>query len=252
MPAVMPADLTFSQTLWSNALGALFTALFVTLGAGVLVRTVEDRQARSRLDAENSRQESMRKADEARADALAKADQERAAALLLADQQRADALTKAETERADLRRQLDKEHDERQQARDHEFQSRAALRESYTELLVAQRRSREASKALAESGDISRIEAGAAASKAHDEFIDVYHRLALDADRPMWLELRSLRAVLDDMVQAAASGDLDQCTQLAGVARDARQNLERSFRARLGHEPLQDRHPLGRYEKGQS
>lgn len=234
----IPTELTFSETLWSNVFGALFTALFVTFGAGVLVKMVEARETQRRLVAETQRADAMKRADEHRADAL-----------LNADQQRADTLLQAERLRADLQALLDKKHDERQQRREHEFQSRSALRESYTRLLIAQRRSRQASIALASmEGDPPDADQRPAA-EAHDDFIDEYHRLALDADRPMWNELRGLREVLDDMLQHAQAGEVQACLALTETARKARQNLERSFRVRLGYEPLQKRKPLGGYDK---
>jgi hypothetical protein len=47
-----------------------------------------------------------------------------------------------------------------------------------------------------------------AAIEAHNEFIDLYHRLAHDADRPMWLDARTLRAVLDDMLDFRVAGQV--------------------------------------------
>jgi transcriptional regulator GlxA family with amidase domain len=88
-----------------------------------------------------------------------------------------------------------------------------------------------------------------AAKDAHDRFIDEYHRLALDADRSMWLELRGLRSVLDDMHAHAEKGESQACEGLVKSARATRQNLERSFRARLGHEPLQERKATQGYDK---
>lgn len=245
----IPLDLTLSQSLWASALGALFTAVFVTFGAGVLVKWVETREARRRLDAENKRADEIKQADRERADALRKADEERADALLEAEQLRADALREAEIKRADLQRELDEKHDQRQQRRDHELQTRSALRESYGRLLVAQRQSRQASLTLAGADAKSRDTAELSAKGAHDEFIDEYHRLALDADRGMWLELRGLRNVLDDMLELAQTGAALECEALTKTARNARQNLERSFRLRLGHEPLQPRRSLDKYDK---
>lgn len=224
---MIPLELTFFQALLSSGASAFFTALFVTLGAGFLVTRIESREARRRTDEENLR----------------------ADALLKADRRRAEALLAAETQRADLQAVLDKDHDKRQQLAEHNFQSRSALRESYARLLVAQRRSREASVALAAATGDLRDAALRTAGEAHDEFIDEYHRLALDADRPMWKELRGLRVVLDDMLERAREGDAQVCQELTKTARRARQNLERSFRMRLGHEPLQERRPLGSYDK---
>lgn len=68
----------------------------------------------------------------------------------------------------------------------------------------------------------------------------------------MWEEVRGLRDVLDHMLVSAQEGNKGECEDLAELARDARQNLERSFRDRLGYEPLQERRPLGDYDKQSS
>lgn len=241
--SVVASELTFSQTLWSAGIGAfctgLFTALLVTIGGGWIVMGVEKREDRRRTDTENNR-----------ADALLKADHDRAEALRKADQQRADALRQVDRERIDQQRQLSEDHDRRQQEHEHEFQSRQALRESYARLLVVQRRSRQASLRLAKTQDDDQRErALVQAIEAHDEFIDEYHRLALDSDKTMWRELRGLRHVLDDMYKYAEEGNGVKCQDLSDVARDARQNLERSFRERLRYAPLQKRNLLGEYDK---
>jgi hypothetical protein len=144
--------------------------------------------------------------------------------------------------RADARRrQADHEHEEEIQERQLEFQTRAALRDCYAQLLVAQRSSREASVELARAGRSGKREQEKAAVQAHGEFIDRYHRLNLDADRAMWEDARALRRVLDELLKAGQQGDMAECELLVESARKARQNLERSFRLRLGHDPLQDR-----------
>ncbi|WP_159040714.1 MULTISPECIES: hypothetical protein [unclassified Streptomyces] len=91
----------------------------------------------------------------------------------------------------------------------------------------------------------------AKAQLAHDEFIETYHRLNLDADEQMWRDVRGLRGVLKDMLDFGKQGDAERCRELALIARQARQNLERSFRVLLGHEPLAKRNPLGKYDKGE-
>jgi len=140
-------------------------------------------------------------------------------------------------------------HQMNQLNRELEHQTRAALRQTYYKLLVTQRRSREASLRLATTPSNGNSSAGeealrTEATAAHGEFIEQYHQLNLDASRDMWIEARGLRHVLDDMLKAAQEGDVDNATRLFDVARDARQNLERSFRARLGHNVLQARRPL--------
>jgi len=142
--------------------------------------------------------------------------------------------------------------------RELEHQTRAALRKTYDKLLVAQRQSREASLRAAAQSSGTDVSAGAdklkaEATAAHNAFIEQYHLLNLDASREMWLDARSLRDVLDDMLKAAQGGDTEAAEQLFELARDARQNLERSFRARLGHEVLQARRDLpAPYEKATS
>ena len=210
--SLVPLELSFTETVWSNGLSALFTAVFVAGAAAVLVKLVENRENQRRED-------------------------------------RSKALLKESEDRAERQKQLDKEHDDRKQLREHEFQSRSALRESYARLLVAQRRSRQASIALSRAEDNTRDARKETARRAHDAFIDEYHRLALDADRSMWFELRALRNVLDDMLKYAEPGAVQECELLRNTAKLARQNLERSLRQRLGHLPLQDRKPLGKYDK---
>jgi hypothetical protein len=122
------------------------------------------------------------------------------------------------------------------------------LCETYAQFLVAQRRSRQASLALAKCGE-SDGDPDRQALKAYDEFIDLYHHLALDASREMWLDARSLRSVLDDMVKYGQQEDVRECEQLVEIARKARQNLEDSFRVRLQYPPLHSHKDLGSYER---
>ncbi|APX02014.1 hypothetical protein [Arthrobacter sp. QXT-31] len=214
----VPLELTFPETVWSNVINALATAFFtaslVAWGAAVLVHRLES-------------QENLRRDN------------------------RSKTLLKESEDRAEQQKQLDKEHDDRQQLREHEYQMRSALRESYARLLVVQRRSRQESLTLSRLGEgESRAAAKVVARQAHDDFIDEYHRLALDADRSMWFELRALRHILDDMLKYAELGAFRECESLTKTARDARQNLERSLRRRLGHPPLQRRNFLGeKYDK---
>jgi len=53
------------------------------------------------------------------------------------------------------------------------------------------------------------------------------------------------------MLRLAQVGDAKGCEDAADLARDARQNLERSFRERLGDDAHQVRRPLGKYDKGE-
>lgn len=155
-----------------------------------------------------------------------------------------------ENRAADRRLKAEELHDERLKSQEMEHQTRAALRETYAQFLVAQRRSRQASIDLAEARSTSSEAAPAEeAFKAHSEFIDLYHRLNLDASQEMWIEARGLRHVLDDMLECGRRRDVKGAEALADTARDARQNLERSFRIRLGYQPLQKRRPLGKYDK---
>ena len=132
-----------------------------------------------------------------------------------------------------------------------EHQTREALRNTYGLLLTAQRRSRELSLRLAEAAGATTEDGNLAenAIAAHAEFIDRYHQLNLDSSRDMWLEVRGLRDVLDRMLEEARAGHTVECSKLAKTARDARQNLERSFRQRLGYEAHQQRRPLGTFDK---
>ena len=83
---------------------------------------------------------------------------------------------------------------------------------------------------------------------AHTAFIEQYHQLNLDANAEMWRDARTLRRVLDAMLEAAEARHADKAGELSEIAKHARQNLERSFRVRLGHEALQKRKPAGEYE----
>lgn len=215
-----PLELNFVETVGAGTINAisaaLFTAVFVAWAATLLVNRVErrDKDRREREAAERSK-------------ALLQESHARAAEQQLFDQQ----------------------HDERQQKSEHEFQTRKALRETYARLLIAQRQSRQASIALSTTKDQERDKALIAARRSHDRFIDEYHNLALDADRPVWLELRALRHVLDDMLKDAEAGDSNGCGSRVKMARAARQNLERTLRQRLGHKALQSRKYLGKYDK---
>ncbi|GAA3117094.1 hypothetical protein GCM10010449_44030 [Streptomyces rectiviolaceus] len=130
-----------------------------------------------------------------------------------------------------------------------EHQTRTSLRTTYTNLLVAQRRSRQLSVMLAQTGgQATNPDLAKQAIAAHDEFIDSYHALNLDVSKQMWRDVCRLRNILDDMLELALEGEARGCADLVDVARAARQNLERSFRARLRHSVLQRRKPLGGYD----
>ncbi len=132
------------------------------------------------------------------------------------------------------------------QNRDLEHQTRTVLRESYTDLLRAQRDLREKCLMLAARPDDD------LARSTHDamaEFIIAYHRINLDAPEELWKDLRVLRGVLEEMEKAAAAGDVRRCDNLSADARRARQNVERQFRHRLGHRPFRDWKTLKSYEK---
>jgi hypothetical protein len=134
--------------------------------------------------------------------------------------------------------------------RDLEHQTREALRHTYAQLLVVQRKSREASVQLAAAGGApGNGNLADPAIAAHAEFIDLYHQLNLDSSPEMWFEARGLRDILDKMLEFAQAGQADECRSLVKVARSARQNLERSFRERLGYVAHQSRRPLGEYDK---
>jgi hypothetical protein len=133
--------------------------------------------------------------------------------------------------------------------RELEYQTRDTLRQSYRELLESQRRCRQACQRLASVGGADRdADLAAEAAAAHDKFIDAYHALNLDSTDDMWKEVRGLRHVLDHMLEYATAGS--NVNNLGELARDARQNLERTFRERLEQEPHQTRRPLGKpYDK---
>ena len=159
----------------------------------------------------------------------------------------------AEKREENLRQEAARHHNERLQFRQFEHQTRAALRETYAQFLIAQRRSREASLTLAKSGSTPEREyMDQQALKAYDEFIDFYHRLNLDATREMWIDARRLRKILEDMLKYAQQGNTEECDRLKGFARHARQNLENTFRNRLRYEPfdpLQPHKNLGIYDQ---
>jgi hypothetical protein len=125
-----------------------------------------------------------------------------------------------------------------------EYQTRASLRAIYTHVLITQRRSREASLALARAG--GRAESGLleAAEQAHAEFMDSYHELNLDSNEAMWRAARTLLGVLTEMLNQAKAGEVAACLDLADVARNARRNLEGSFRRRFRHQSLQPHKPI--------
>ena len=216
----MLAELSFGQTVAADALDALFTAVLVGFVATLVVGKFE-------RSSENRRREAERREDQLRREA-----------------------EKREEER---QREAERLHNERLQLREFEHQTRAALRETYSQFLIAQRRSREASLTLVKSGTAPGNEyMNEQALKAYDEFIDLYHRLNLDATREMWIDARRLRKILEDMLEYAQQGNAQECERLKKVARHARQNLENTFRSRLRYEPfdpLQHHKNLGIYEE---
>ncbi len=133
--------------------------------------------------------------------------------------------------------------------REMEYQARETLRQCYRQVLESQRRCRQACLRLAKAGGAEPgADLAAEAAATHGEFIDAYHALNLDSTEAMWKEARGLRDVLDDMLEYATAGR--SVDKLGELARDARQNLERTFRKRLDQQPLQRRRPLGEpYDK---
>ena len=128
-------------------------------------------------------------------------------------------------------------------------EARASLREIYTELLQTQRRSREASLALARAGgEKSNPQLAEIAVARRAEFLELYHGLNLDASRPLWEEVRRLRAILSCLLVKAKEADGSESERLAKLARKARQNVQREFRRSLGHRPLQKRKPLEEFD----
>lgn len=225
------AELSFGQTVAADFFDALFTAVLVA-GAATLVVGIFERRSEGR------RQEAAKREDQLRQEAEKREDQLR---------------RDAEKREEDRRQEAARLHDERLQFREFEHQTRAALRETYAQFLVAQRRSREASLALARSGSAPGNENMAEqALQAYNEFIDCYHRLNLDATREMWIDARRLRKILEDMLECAQQGNAKECERLIEFARHARQNLENTFRSRLRYEPfdpLQTHKKLGIYEQ---
>lgn len=217
---VILAELSLGQTVIAGFFDALFTAVLVGFAATFVVRIFERRAERRRREAES--QEEKRRQE-------------------------------AEDREENRRQEAARLHNERLQSREFEYQTRAALRETYAQFLIAQRRSREASLTLAKSGGAPGNESmEEQAGKAYDEFIDLYHRLNLDVTREMWLDARKLRKILEDMLKYARQGNAQECEQLKDVARHARQNLENTFRSRLRYEPfdpLQPRKSLGSYDQ---
>jgi len=239
---VVLAELSFGQTVAADALDALFTAVLVA-GAATLVVGKFERKSEGRRREAEKREDQLQKEAEQREDQLRRE----------AEQREEDRRREAEQREEDRRREADKLHDERLQFREFEHQTRAALRETYAQFLIAQRRSREASLTLAKSSSAPGNEdLEKQALKAYDEFVDLYHRLNLDASREMWIDARRLEAILKDMLGCAQQGNAQKCEELKEVARHARQNLENSFRRRLRYEPfdpLQPHKNLGIYEQ---
>jgi hypothetical protein len=162
-------------------------------------------------------------------------------AVLYFQSKEANRREKAAEERAKVDRELAEAHDNRQRLAAQEYQTRAALRESYARLLVVQRQSRESSMKLAEgSSEEDLEEQRRTADRAYSEFVNEYHRLALDADKQMWANLRMLEDTLKEMLAKAETGDAIRCEQLKTEAAKHRRALEDSFRRRLDHKPLHD------------
>jgi hypothetical protein len=231
------AELDFIETVGAGFLNVLFTAVFVGIVAAVVVRRYG-----ARID------KRLQEADQAHKARLQEADQAHRARLQEADQAHEDRRREDDARHEERLREANVRHEKELQKRQLDYEARAALRETYAQLLIAQRRSREASRKLARAGGASsdqRLETEA--TSAHDEFIDLYHRLNLDASTEMWKDARGLRRVLDAMLEEARRGDAEDCDADAEVARKARQNLEGSFRAQLGHKPLQKRKHLGEH-----
>lgn len=160
---------------------------------------------------------------------------------------------KQEDRAADVRSKADQRHEEELQERLLEHQAREALRKTYSQLLRSQRRSRELSLELSLAGGASaNPDLAAKAKEAHSEFIGDYHALNLDVSLEMWKEARDLRDVLSQMLVASQEGDRVGCENLAKDARSARQNLERSFRIRLGYAPLRETRKRLEYSKNRS
>jgi hypothetical protein len=207
------ADLNFDQSVELAAATALFDAFFTAVlvaGAAVIV-----------VNCLQNRADRSRRAEEGR---------------------RARAAAALEARQLDDQRKLAEEHDLRQQDIQLAYQTRSALRESYVRLLVVQRRSRELSIRRsdfpANAVDAATREATTAAIDAYDDFVNEYHRLALDADAEMWPHLRRLEATLKEMLAKAQEGDARTCRSLGREAAHARRQLEDTFRVHLGHAEL--------------
>jgi hypothetical protein len=223
-------------TIWDGLVAGGLTAAAAFIGT-IIARRGQSRDLRLQLE---------QRAREAR-DQL----EQQTAELTRELEQRAQAAREQLAQQTTLlTRQL--EHADRLMTRELEHQTRAALRRTYNKLLVVQRQSREASldsaKCHVDENDAAQ-KALKFAEDAHTRFVEHYHQLNLDANREMWREARRLRRVLDDMLQAARDGDAAKAEALHTVARHARQNLEGSFRARLGLDTLQPRKPLGEYDR---
>jgi hypothetical protein len=225
------ADLTVGDTILVAVVNVFFTALFAGVAAPFLIKKVESKTAEQRRQADA---DAAARRQEADANAAARRQQ--------ADADAADRRRQADADSAERRLERENQHSAQLQEESLEYQTRDFLRETYALLLGAQRKSRQSSLSLArEGGAAGHPESLAAAVQAHDSFIELYHRLNLDATKSMWKDARSLRGVLDRMLEVGKVGDVEECERLQEEARHARQNLEGSFRTRLHHELLQQR-----------
>jgi len=250
---VVLAELSFGQTVAADALDALFTAVLVGFAATLVVGIFQGRSEKRRRDAEKREDQLQRETEQREEDRRREAEKREDQLQRETEQREEDRRREAEKREDDRRRKAERLHDEQLQFREFEHQTRAALRETYAQFLIAQRRSREASLTLAKSGSAPEKEyVVKQALEAYDEFIDFYHRLNLDATREMWIDARRLRKILEDMLKCAQQGEAQECERLKVLARRARQNLENTFRSRLRYEPfdpLQLHKDLGKYEQ---
>jgi hypothetical protein len=236
------SDLTFGESIWVSVVNVLLTAAFVAFGATYFIAKFQSDATARRQQEQLSAAEQRRQADADAAARRQQADGDAAARRQQADADAAARRQQADADASERRLELEAQHAARLQQDNLEYQTRAFLRDTYALLLGAQRRSRQASLALARGGGESRDTVlFASAVQAHDSFIELYHRLNLDASRTMWNDARSLRRVLDKMLEEGQAGNPEECERLQEIARHARQNLEGSFRDRLRHEVLQPR-----------